>query len=117
MQGVLNMNGHRITNISYPESSSDAVNKGYCETNYLHKIINNNTLKIGTTHNLNVEFIKNNVTYLTLGDNVIDVNRTFLLNLREPVGDTEAINKRYFDNNAVRKGGERGLPGNLKVGT
>ena len=119
MRGVLNMGGNRVVSIGNPESGSDAVNKSYCDSVFLRKIIDNNVLKIGSdTDSINsIEFIVNNEAYLTLGNNFINVNRKFLLNLREPIGDSEAVTKRYVINNAVRKGDERGLPRNLVVGT
>ena len=111
MRGVLNMGGNRVVNIGDPVNNSDAVHKSYCDNTFLQRIVVNNVFKIGSNNDNFVEIIKNNEAYLTLGDNYINVNKKLF------IGDSEAVNKRYFDNHAVLRGGERGMPDNLKVGT
>jgi hypothetical protein len=119
VRGVINMSNNRIVNIADPRDSGDAVNKKYIDAVAVHKNGDEcqETLRIGSINDNNVEIIKNNEAYISLGNNFINVNRKLLLNLREPIGDSEAVTKRYFDNNAIHKGGESGLHESLKIGT
>ena len=113
------MNNSRIVNIPDPVNEIDAVNKLFVDTITVHKNGDEcrETLRIGSINDKDVEIIQNNEPYISIGNNHINVNRKLLINLHEPIGDSEAVSKRYFDNYAIHKGGESGLHENLKIGT
>ena len=84
MTGSLNMNGNQIIRLKEPVSSSDASTKGYTD-----RMIDN-IQKIDTTL-----FIKKNGSVPMAAD--LDMDNHKIVDLKDPVNDTDASNKKYID--------------------
>lgn len=86
LEGELNMNNNKITNVACPSDNLDAVNKNYVDN------------KIGESENDITEMLKMKVN--KSGDTIrgtIDMNHNRILNLGNPLDDKEAVNKNYVD--------------------
>ena len=130
MMGILNMHNNRIENLSRPQADSDAATKRYVKNRVDYCIQNCNetklaiggnsgiigTLKLGTLDDKDVDIVRNNVSCISISENItinrsVDVNGRGLFNLRSPLSDSEAVNRRYvqtLDATAIHKDGDNG---------
>ena len=89
MKGSLNMGGNRITGLNQvPFYSGEAVNKRYVDTE-ISKIP-----KVDTSN-----YIKKDGSIPMEGD--LNLANHLITNLKDPENDTDAINKRYYNNNMI----------------
>ena len=122
MEGELNMNNNKITNIATPTNDKDAVNKKYVNDNtieifdeskngykislvderdsndcslWCHGSSTGNMLILSS--NLGIQFNINNNIQLVISDNNIDFKGKRLSNVRTPVTAYECANKSYID--------------------
>ena len=89
MKGTLQMNGNRITGLTQiPYYNGEAVNKRYVDSE-ISKIP-----KMDTAQYLRIDGSRSMTGNLNMDNHLIT-------NLKNPENDSDAINKRYFDNNMI----------------
>jgi hypothetical protein len=84
MSGDLDMNTNRIVNVSDPNQATDAVNKSYMD-----KSISSSILNLETKY-----FNMDKAEKLSFD---LDMNKNRITNLKDPVNDSDSVNKSYVD--------------------
>jgi hypothetical protein len=113
----LNMNSYRITNLPSPQATGDAINKAFFDTNAVQNPLTSNlscngfeinqitSLRAKPGSPLQIQL--NASSILSISGNYVAMGFNRILNLGEPLLDSDAATKQYVDN-------QTGNPGKLK---
>ena len=103
MNGELNVNNNKITNLPLPTNIEDVANKQCADSNFLRldgtNIINVPDAGLDETAAVNKKYVDNNFLKLAGGQMVgaVDMNSNRLKNVPPPVDSTDAANKAFVD--------------------
>ena len=96
LQGDLDLNNHKITNVGSPSDDKDCVPKGYVD-NLGIRHISENDIILETQGNFIIKNPVSNGIKLYINDDKIHCNSKRLIDLLPPVNNNDACTKDYVD--------------------